>query len=99
MAIVIHGPTLWRQLTTKYGGTEDRSGDHPVVSFDVPGRAPIKVRQQHSTDGDLPKHIMSQVKRDLGLNNPREVKQLEVCTFGKERLQQRLAEMETTQPS
>ena len=95
MGVVIDGPKLWRKLITTYGGREDRSGKHPVAVFDVPGRAPIKIRQQHSTDGDLPPFIVAQVKRDLGLHSPKEVKEVEQCTFGSANLQGRLAAMET----
>ncbi len=93
MAPVFDASKLWRKLNTTYGGTEDRTGKHPSIIFEVQDKAPVIVRQQHSSRGDLPDHIARQTAHNLGVT-VRELKQIEVCTFGRQRLHERLLEAE-----
>jgi len=89
MPPVFDARRLWIQLMRKYGGSEDRSPKHPVILIPVPGYAPILVRQQHSSRGDLPLHIAKQTAENLGVTL-QELKAMEQCSFDRMDLAERL---------
>lgn len=89
MPPIIDARRLWSQLMSKYGGSEDRSPKHPVILIPVPGYAPITIRQQHSSRGDLPLHIAKQTAENLGVTL-QELKTMEQCSFDRAALGERL---------
>ena len=96
MTIVFDARELWRKLGTRYGGVEDTSKRHPCIVFEVLSpegleeAAPIVVRQQHSSRGDLPPFIARGTARNLGLSTE-ELKQVERCGFDRDLFQERLS--------
>ena len=90
MAVTIDGRKLQRELGGKYGGAPDK-GDHIRFFWEIGGKKYGGVKISHGVKGALPDFVASSIAKKLNVTRA-ELKEVERCTFGRERLEERLAQ-------
>jgi len=89
MAIVIDKDKFRKKLINTYGGYEDNT-HHNRIFWIINDVEYGGVDIRHSSKNTIPQCDYKFLKRKLNLKSTQELKDVEVCCFGKERLIERL---------
>lgn len=89
MAIRIDRKKLRRKLTGQYGGLEEGT-HHTRIFWYEDGEKFGGVDIRHGSQKEIPTPDLKHLKKKLNLNSTAELKEIEECSFGKDKLIERL---------
>jgi hypothetical protein len=85
MAIRINRKKLLRKLKGEYGGYVEGT-HHSRIFWEIEGEKAGGVDIRHGSSKEIPTPDLKHIKRKLNLENTAQIKEIEQCSFGKDRL-------------